>query len=100
MASQDLQKIVDDCLWEVTTYRTDGREFIVLYKTDGKSHFIKPVNDYTSFCSHCQTDVKGYHNAEYEALFGFGCHCEGFDPLKVVDVTDRLKKKHAGLPVC
>lgn len=83
---EEIMSKIEDHLWEPINYRVGVKVFRVLHKTDGTNHWIKPLNEYTDECSHCGTCM-GYHFAEYESLFGFGCHCSNFDPSKIVDVT-------------
>ena len=80
---------MDGQQWSKKQIWVDSKVYHVLYKTCDNKHFIKPIDEYTSHCSHCGGHVKGYHSFEYESMFGFGSHCEGFDSNKVVDITMR-----------
>lgn len=56
----------------------------VRFYIEGKTLYLKPALGSGS-CDMCD-NPKGYHMHDYEDLFGFGIHCEGFDYDKVVAV--------------
>jgi hypothetical protein len=48
-----------------------------------RAYLIKPHPTASNDCR-CKTQNGGYHFCEYEELFEFGAHCDGFDPAKQI----------------
>ena len=87
----EIQQKIDDYLWQPLEVLWAHRNFRVRYRFDKATqrHLIRPVEEVTKGCARCPPErQQGYHCFEYEMLFEFGCHCEGFSASKVVDVTD------------
>ena len=84
----------NDLSWEKTKISAFGKSFYVFLAVTGDKTIIKPTMD-RHWCpwACCQNSEKyGYHQLEYEDLFGFSEHCGNFDQNKMIDITDKINK--------
>ena len=80
--------------WEKKSILASCKLFDVLLAVTGNRTIIKPTMD-MDLCPWpcCQnTEKYGYHQLEYEDLFGFSEHCGNFDQNKMIDITDKINK--------
>ena len=75
--------------WLEGTVRILYKTFDVLIGTDKKDTVLIKPSPKKNNCAHCG-EASGYHLVEYQQLFGFGCHCDGFNLNKIVDITNAI----------
>ena len=75
--------------WLEGTVIISCKTFDVLIGTDKKDTVLIKPSPKKNKCNHCG-EASGYHLVEYQQLFGFRCHCEGFNLNKIVDITNAI----------
>ena len=93
---EEIRENISNRVWrEVNIIVNYDKEYRVLINDGGTPHrvLIKPTNT-KRWCGSCKAECYGYHQAEYETLFGFGCHCGSFSLDKVVDLGDNLRNTY------
>jgi len=70
-----------------------GKSYKVLKTEIGKCQLIKPCPNLKE-CRHCsETNIinkGGYHEFEYENLFGFTNHCENFTSNRTINISNAM----------
>ena len=79
--------------WLEAKVKYGKKYYDVLTAEVGNCQLIKP-NQEIKECRHCKETNRinkgGYHEFEYENLFGFTNHCENFSPNKIVNITSAM----------
>ena len=75
--------------WLKGTVTVLNHIFDLLIGIDNKDIVLIKPSPKKNNCNH-YGEASGYHLDEYQRLFGFGCHCDGFNLEKVVDITNAI----------
>jgi len=78
-------EIEEKIKWELKSIGYDGRFFPAFIGVLDGVTYAKPYAEPTT-CP-CGKGY-GYHSFEYERIFGFGLHCDGFDENKILILDD------------
>lgn len=76
--------------WNPVIITIDQKYFNVLMIQIQEKTLIKPNNTILKDCNHCGPNKNGYHCFEYENLFRFSCHCQNYNPDKIIDITNAI----------
>lgn len=79
--------------WLDANVKYGKKYYDVLTAKVGNYQLIKPCPKLKE-CRHCKETNKvnkgGYHEFEYENLFGFANHCENFSPNKIINISGAI----------
>jgi len=77
--------------WHEIIVRYGEKSYKVLHTEIGNCQLIKPFPDLMKECQYCkETNKGGYHEFEFETLFGFTNHCENFTPNRVINISNAM----------
>ena len=80
--------------WEKKKIIIFDKSYNVFLAVIDNKTIIKPTEDKCRCPWTCCQNIEqhGYHQMEYEDLFGFGEHCQNFNQNKAIDITDKIGK--------
>lgn len=77
--------------WHEIMVRYGQKRYKVLHTIFSNYQLIKPFPKLMNECCHCkETNKGGYHEFEFETLFGFTNHCENFTPNRVINISGAI----------
>lgn len=80
--------------WCEVNVHYGNKQYKVLTALIGKLQLIKPFPKIIKNCQHCDytknINKGGYHEFEYEQLFGFENHCSNFNLNKIINISNAI----------